>query len=196
MDDEYAPLSSEAEYFLGLMGYLQGDEVGRNLRGAVLELTDPSLKMVAIVSLLRRLDEVSPSEIESVAASHLVRIYLWEHLCELGMESLMPEQWATPEALAASELARWLSHPNELGAIPEEIEPMKAFPVDVEEGGREYVCLFRFREFPKPWEPGEGWMAGIAGPYRNGECLGSPWSRLTRWDSMSPEEHFNELYCP
>lgn len=36
--------------------------------------------------------------------------------------------------------------------------------------------LFRFREYPKDWESGGGWMAAVAGPYHEGKCIGSPWS--------------------
>src|SRR5262249_22679752 len=195
MDEDYGAVSSEAEALLALLGYFPGDEIGRSLRDALSQLTDPDLKMFAILSLLRRHDAVPPEEIETVAASHLVRIYFWEHLQELGMEALMSAEWASPEALAASELSRWLSHPNELGVPPEEIELVDIFavPTDESETETEEVYLFRFREYPKPWEPGEGWMAGIAGPYRDGRVK-SPWSSFRRWDSMSPQDHVVMLY--
>jgi hypothetical protein len=150
------------------------------------------LKLFAALSLLRNLEPVDVSELDKIGASHTVRIVLWEQLRKLDMESLMPEQWSTPEQLAASEFSRWAGHPMELGVPPEEIELMGRFPVKVD-GGTGDVYLFRFREFPKPWEPGEGWMAGIAGPMRDGEAIGSSWSRFERWDSQSPEEHFLKL---
>jgi hypothetical protein len=73
---------------------------------------------------------------------------------------------------------------------------MDAVPIESEDGEEDFVYLFRFREYPKPWEPGEGWMAGIAGPIRDGESQGSPWSSFKRWDSMSPGDHFQKLYRP
>ena len=188
-------MSGEAEHLIGLLGYFSGEEIGHSLREALHHLTDPSLRMVAILSLVRRGDSVTPEEIEPAAASHLSRIYLWEKLQDLGMESLVPEQWAAHEELAASDLSRWLSHPHELHAYPEEIELMRIYTLPEEEEGPEaYVYLFRFREFPKPWEPGEGWMAGVAGPYRDGRRVGSPWSELREWDSISPDEHVVMLY--
>jgi hypothetical protein len=39
-----------------------------------------------------------------------------------------------------------------------------------------------------------GWLAGIAGPIRDGESIGSAWSSFKRWESMPPEEHFDKLY--
>ena len=93
----------------------------------------------------------------------------------------MPEQWAVPEELAASELSRWLSHPNELNAYPEEIELMQIYTLPEARGRAEAeVYLSRFREFPKPWEPGERWMAGVAGPYKNGRARQLPWNREHR----------------
>jgi len=189
LDFDYEGLSAEAGELLQMLGYLQGPEVIRALREA-LELTDPHLKCYAVVSLLRRSEPISPKEIETVAASHLVRITLWENLQALGTEALMPPRWALPSALAASALSRWLSHSNEMGAPPEDIELMDTIRVK-KEGD---VFLFRFRAYPQPWKPGAGWKAGIAGPYRNGKALDSPWSSLRDWDSLTPKEHFEMLY--
>jgi hypothetical protein len=193
LDDEYEEVRLEAGWLLDLLGYFPCEDVGRALREA-LKLTDPKLKLFAAISLLRRLEPITPEEIEPVAASHEVREILWGELKKLGMESLMPPRWATPEALAASALSRWLSHPNELNAPPEEIELMKTFTVDLEQEGTAYVYLFRYREFPKPWEPGGGWMAAVVGPYRDGRQVGSAWSSFKAWDSMSPDRHFESLY--
>jgi hypothetical protein len=189
LDFDYEGLSIQARELLKMLGYLPGSEVARVLRDA-LKLTDPYLKCCAAVSLLRHGEPVSPEEIEVVADSHLVRITLWENLQELGMESLMPLRRTSAEALAASALSRWLSHGNEMGAPPEEIELMKTIPIEAEGD----LFLFRFRAYPQPWKPGGGWKAGIAGPYRNGKALDSPWSSLSGWDSMTPEKHFEMLY--
>jgi hypothetical protein len=185
IDADYSLIRGAAELLLDLMGYLPSRQVDESLREG-LSLTDPRLKLFAALSLLRNLEPVDVSELDKIAASHEVRIVLWEQLRKLEMESLMPERWSTPEQLAASEFSRWVSHPMELGVPPEEIELMGTFPVRTG-GGTDDVCLFRFREFPKPWEPGEGWMAGIAGPFRDGEAIGSSWSSFERWDSRAAE---------
>ena len=192
-DSDYRPAAREAECLLALLGHFRGKRTGRILRDA-LELTDPVLKMWAVVSLFRRNEPVSAEAVNLVAASHIVRITLWEQLQEMGLESLMPERWAAPMELAAGALSRWLSRPNELNAIPEEIELMKSYPVEYDDGKMGEAYLFRFREYPRPWEPGEGWLAGVAGPYRDGQQVSSPWSSFRRWDSMSPDEHFHMLY--
>jgi hypothetical protein len=191
IDPDYAPIRHSAGVILDLMGYLPIQQVEIALREG-LSVTDQRLKMFAALSLLRQLQTVDPAELENIAASHETRIVFLEQLRTLKMEWLMPEAWSSSEMLAASELSRWIAHPMELGTPPEEIELMGSFPSKVH-GGRLDVYLFRFREFPKPWEPDQGWMAGIAGPFENGESIGSPWSRFESWDSKTPEEHFTEL---
>jgi hypothetical protein len=142
---------------------------------------------------LCRDEEVDPEQIERVAASLEMRMTFMRRLKNPGMESLMPPEWTEPEALAASDLCNWAAHPNELGEPPEEVELMDAVPIESEDGEEDFVYLFRFREYPKPWEPGEGWMAGIAGPIRDGESQGSLWSSFKRW-TRCPRETTSRSY--
>ncbi|MGO9258681.1 MAG: hypothetical protein ACLQU1_20525 [Bryobacteraceae bacterium] len=193
LEDEYRGPRALAEVLLDLMGYLPAAHVAPSFEEA-LALADPRLKCFAITSLLRHGHTVDPRQIEAVAASHEMRMIFWIGLRRLGMEWLMPERWSAPEQLAASDLVRWAAHPNELGVPPEEIELMERFLVAGEIHAKDEVYLFRFREYPRPWAPGEGWMAGIAGPIRDGQAQGSPWSSFKPWDSMSPREHFEKLY--
>jgi hypothetical protein len=191
IDDEYRGIRGRGERLLDLMGYLPGREVETCLRNP-LSLTDPRLKLFAAVSLLRRREQVDASELEAIAASVEVRIILWGRLRTLRMESLMPRRWSAPEMLAASELSNWVSHPMEMGVPPEDVELMTTFKVET--GGRcEDAYLFRYREYPRPWEPGGGWMAGIVGPYRDGQLIGYCWSAFESWDSRTPEEHIAKL---
>jgi len=192
IDEEYFGIRNRAGLLLDLMGYLPVRQVEDCLREG-LSLADPRLKLFAALSLLRHSQYVDPAGLEMIAASHEVRIVLWEELRRLKMEPLMPQRWSAPEELAASDLSRWVSHEMELGVPPEEIELMGRFPVSVE-GYTADAYLFRFREYPKPWEPGEGWMAGTAGPFRDGEAIGSCWSAFEQWDSLSPKEHFIKLH--
>jgi hypothetical protein len=186
LDDDYCGPRALGEVVLDVLGYFPGDDVVEALREA-LTLADPRLKAFAILSLLRRGEHVEPALIEDVAASLEMRMIFWRQLGKIGRQSLMPSRWAHPVMLAASDLCNWAAHPNELGVPPEEVEIMAEIPVESEHGEPEEVYLFRFREYPKPWEPGEGWMAGIAGPND------SPWSSFKKWDSMTPEEHFEKL---
>jgi hypothetical protein len=192
-ESESEDLSIEAEWFLDLLGYVPGEDITEALRQA-LKLTDPRLWLYALVSLLRRRASVCPAEIEPVAANRTVRESLWTKLEEFGQQALMPTRWAEPKALAESALVRWLGSPNELNAFPEQIELIQEFPVELDNGNVTNAFLFRFREYPKPWEADEGWMAGVAGPYREGEAVSQPWSVFQSWNSKSPEEHFEQLF--
>ena len=191
IDEDYSEVRHSAGILLDLMGYLPIHQVEGALREG-LSLTDQRLKMFAALSLLRQLRPVEPEELEKIAASHEIRVLLWEQLRLQNMEWMMPETWSKPEMLAASELSRWIAHPMELGVHPEEIELMGSFPIMADSGLAE-AFLFRFREYPKPWESSEGWMAGIAGPFRDGTLIGFCCSRFESWDSRTPEDHFFEL---
>jgi hypothetical protein len=189
LDDGYRQPRALGEVILDVLGYVPGDAVSRALNDA-LALNDPRLKTFAILSLLRHGACVDPDQIEQAAASLEMRMIFARQLQKLDCLWLMPEQWMQPWLLGASDLCNWAAHPNELGVPPEEVEPMATFAL---QPGNE-IYLFRFREYPKPWEPGEGWMAGIAGPFKDGVSQESPWSSFKRWDSMTPQQHFMKLY--
>jgi hypothetical protein len=191
VDDDYTDTCDSTGVVLDLFGYLPDEGFLSALRTGS-ELPEPLLKVFALISLIRRGETVDAAQIDLVATNNETRILLWRRLREFGKTQLMPERWATSEQLAASDLVWWASHPNEIGTPPEEIELMVIFSVDLE-GEELEVFLFRFREYPKPWAPSQGWMAGIAGPFRDGESLGSPWSAFDAWDSISPDKHFKKL---
>ena len=192
-DEEYLLPRGLGGRVLDVLGYVPGDEVVGSLNEAVL-LNDPRLKTFAIVSLVRLGETVDPAQLGQAAASMEMRMTLCRLLKRMGKQPLMPEPWAHPIYLAQSDLCGWAAHPNELGVCPDEIELMMRCQIESDKPEPDEVYLFRFREYPKPWEPGEGWMAGIAGPIVDGESQDSPWSSFKRWDSMSPDEHFEKLY--
>ena len=92
------------------------------------------------------------------------RYWLWQALDELGRVELLPEQHGTQVALAAAEMAHWLSYPTELGREPDELELMEIMVISE---GDEAVDLyvFRFRTLGDHWSAEAGWQAGVAGPY-------------------------------
>jgi hypothetical protein len=190
--DEYRPVRSLAGLMLDLMGHLPGDALGTALHQA-LTLDDARLRMFAATSLLRRLELVGQADLDGIASSHEARILLWQRLCELEMADLMPGHWARPEQLAASDLACWVSHPRELNAAPEEIELMLRVPVQYDSEDLD-AYLFRFRQYPKPWEEDSGWLAGVAGPFQRGKPVKAPFSCFDPWDALTPEDHFEKLF--
>lgn len=130
-------------------------------------------------------------DLDVFAADRTTRKVLYEALEAHNRLDLFPAAFRTQEALAEADLAAWLSHPNELGAPPDEIELIEKTPAPGLDGQVYYV--FRFRVRAPHWAANDGWMAGVAGPYDNrGELAAhgrGTFSRFEADDSRTPEEH-------
>lgn len=187
IDDGYTIVRGRAEWLLDLLAYFPGAGVSQCLRQA-LKLPDPRLRLYAVYSLLRCGEHVELEDIEKVACDHETRILLSRYLRELERESLMPAKWSTPVMLAASQL----SPVGKQNALPEEIELMQTFPVEVDDKTLD-AFLFRFRESPESMDSSGIWMAGIAGPYLDTLQMKSAWTDFEDWDSRTPLGHFEAL---
>ena len=137
-----------------------------------------------------------PDSISALASDPATRNLLFWNLHELGRGELFPAEHRTLAAIGESDLVFWLLHPNELAAAPDEIELVKE--VERELGGRRMRFLvFRYRVHPPHWAAGDGWMAGVAGPYCDGEePLGPPggvFSEFEPIDSRTPEQHVDHV---
>lgn len=146
--------------------------------------------------VLERLEanqDPDPAQVERLASDRETRKILYLALETHGRLSVMPPAFATPEALAESDLVLWLMHPNELGAPPDEIERMAAVPAPASQGARARYFVFRFRTHEPQWAAREGWLAGIAGPYDDkGPIRAEPSGTFSRFESFEahpPEEH-------
>jgi hypothetical protein len=124
------------------------------------------------------------------------RNHLFTRLIEMGRADIFPTACRAVEKVAESDLARWLMHPNELGAAPSNMELIRGITVQEEEK-RGTVFLFRFRTDPSHWASKSGWMAGVAGPYwDNGESpdpASGTFSELTPFDQLTVEQHVDFL---
>lgn len=158
----------------------------------------------------RKLDELIRPAIEAVqekrpfaqdrvkelAEAPATRNHLFARLTELGRADLFPSGCRSIEKVAESDLARWLMHPNELGAAPSSMELMRRIAVRGEEKGGT-AFRFRFRTDPSHWAFSRGWMAGVAGPYwDDGEAPDSAsgtFSELTPFDELTEEQHVDSL---
>jgi hypothetical protein len=133
------------------------------------------------------------TELAGVAAT---RNHLFARLKAMGRADIFPAAYRSIEKVAESDLARWLMHPNELGAAPSDMELVRGIDVrEQEKSGR--VFLFRFRADASNWASNHGWMAGVAGPYwDNAEPLGTAsgtFSELIPFDSLTAEQHVDVL---
>ncbi len=149
-----------------------------------------------VITDLRASRQPQTAAIEALAADATTRNLLYSALRKLGRTDLFPAQYHTLGAIGESDLVRWLLHPNELGSKPDEIEAVTT--IERSDNGKTYrFVVFRFRTQPPHWAAEQGWLAGIAGPYWDGEDPdGSPgrvFSKFEQFDSKSPEQHFEDI---
>jgi hypothetical protein len=135
--------------------------------------------------------------VTQLASQPVLRNELRCKLEEMGKADLFPEAMRSVEKMAESELARWLLHPNELGAAPAEIEVVRRFEVKDDDGREGSAYLIRFRAEAGHWAAENGWMAGVAGPYWEGDhhdgVARGTFSELTPFDALSEEQHIEAL---
>ncbi len=196
--DEYGPLRAYSGLLLDLFGHLPDERVRAELR-ASLQFRDPRLLEFAALSLLRQGEEAPPAVWEAIAASSETRNYLWDRLEAAGRVELFPAEHRTQAAFAESDLVRWLTFSSELGRPPDQIELMKVFPIESETfGGDVQYYVFRFRVARPDLASEDGWMAGVAGPFRREDApstaaLGSTFSTFEPWESKSARAHLDQV---
>lgn len=176
---------------LDIFGYLPDSATLAILRDS-LKLSDPRHRALALLSLVRRGQDVSIQDAERVAVDVDIRAMVYDALKSLDKLSLLPGQYRNQEALAFAGMAEWLRHPNELNQSPDEIELVKLVSVKDEEDGKTYeFYVFRFRTFEPHWAAKDGWMFGVAGPYDQGEeprwFAPFTFSGFESWNALTPE---------
>ncbi|MFO7569363.1 MAG: hypothetical protein R6W75_06155 [Smithellaceae bacterium] len=155
-------------------------------------------EILPVINALKEGARVPNEQIMGLAKRPETRGGLYQVLHEMGHADLFPSEYSNPSQLAESHLVVWLRHPNELGADPDEIE--LAADVVRNEGGppqNRHYYVFKFRTKPPHWAAKDGWMAGVAGPYIDGEPLiyapNLVFSQLEAFDSVTPEEHLAKI---
>ncbi len=144
--------------------------------------------------------EPDPELVRSLAAAPKTRNHAYGMLVYLQREDLFPDEYRTPEAIAESDLVYWLCHPNELGCAPDDIELMDRQYVDTGvKPPRVLYFVFRFRMDEPHWAAKDGWMAGVAGPYRERkgqitEFAPGTFSRFEPFDSKEPKDHIEFIH--
>jgi len=136
-------------------------------------------------------------EIELLAQNIALRNVLYDALKESGKLQHFPNRYLNQESLAESDLAFWLSHPNELGKAPDDIELKAKISKKMSNDKTGEFYLFRFRVKEPHWAAKNGWMAGMTGPYIKGGGLETSaegtFSELDAFDSKSADEHVTYL---
>jgi hypothetical protein len=150
-------------------------------------------QIAPVTEALRAGREPDAALIQLLAASALTRNALFDELLALNRTELFPEPYRSAEARAESDMVYWLCHPNELGCPPDAIEFVtKAIRDGGPPVGHVDYYIFRFRTNPPHWASDDGWMAGVAGPYKPGGAptvgaLGT-FSHFQKHESNSADE--------
>ncbi len=120
-----------------------------------------------IAPLLQAIDagrSLRPEEILPYARNIATRWDTFDLLRMEGLTDLFPEEFNTVQLAAEGKLVAWLEAPNELGAIPDEIEHAEDVTIE-ENGATVFYSVFKFRVFEPHWAAQNGWMFGVVGPY-------------------------------
>ena len=110
------------------------------------------------------------------------------YLRELDREEAIPERANDPTFKATAEMSHWLSHPNEFGRIPDELELFDTREIFwPPTNDRRQVWLFKYRYLPE--EPGGESEVGIG---MVGSITFVLFGEAT--DNLSPEDVY-ALHC-
>jgi hypothetical protein len=130
-----------------------------------------------------------------------IRISAYLTLKSYDKLHLFPKEYNNFISGAESSLAFWLLHPNELDAVPDEVEFVQKISINEKVDGQNKIAdyyIFKFKVNAPHWAAEDGWMAGISGPYTDEsspyDYVSGTFSQLEKFDSKTPEEHFRTIY--
>lgn len=197
-EQDYVEIRWKIGMVLDVMAYFTTSDVAVLLRRA-LDDPDDQLKFFAVSSLLRRGETVEQTYLVQIAENAEVRNLLYRRLDSLGLLHFYPEYLRTQAAFAESDMVHWLTYPTGLGCIPDEIELMKVVEIDTETTDEilEYY-VFRYRMNAPDHFAGQGWLAGVSGPFLRSESPsatppGNTFSEFRPYDAHTPEEHVGDI---
>jgi len=159
--------------------YTSVDRGCRRQAERVLKQIDPLARRIAANQPL------TPDDVRPLAAEPSVRPMLYVSLSLFGRLDLFPPEHLTRLAQAQGILAYWLMHPNEAQDAPEAVELVEAVTRQVDGEDCEFFAL-RYRMPEGHWAAKDGWMLGIAGPFRDAD---SPYA-----DSVGAFARFDDEY--
>jgi hypothetical protein len=199
-EEGYADLRFEADVIADLLGHMPKSAASVRALRRTEALRDPLLKLWSSISLLRLGEQPASDSMKSTAGDPETRNLLLDHLDELKRRDLFPKSELTQAKLAESNMVSWLAFPTELGRAPDHIELMKVIEQDAgpDGGGVFAYYIFRFRNDPPDERAAQGWLAGVAGPFRKLEApstraWGDTFSTFAAWDDFKPEEHLSSI---
>src|SRR5688500_8938584 len=130
--------------------------VWRTHRGGRTSYADLEARIAPVETRLVAGENPDPGDLERFARDRSTRKVLYDALDHHQKLGLFPAEYLTREAMAEADLAVWLNHPNELGAVPDEMELMATVPAPALEHQRYFV--FRYKTNPPHWAAKDGWL--------------------------------------
>jgi hypothetical protein len=103
---------------LGLLKY----EPAIGKLNQALQLSHRRVQAEAAAALARMNQEDGRDKLIALAAEPITRLRVLKYAEELNLSDKIDQQYATPQAIAESELALWLAQPQQLGIPPHSIE--------------------------------------------------------------------------
>lgn len=146
-------------------------------------------------------EDIDAATLKEKAERPELRRPLYALLKQHNRLDLFPEELLKQEEQARAELAWWLCHPNELGVPPDEIEHLTRVE-KVHKGATFIYHAMRFRKNEPHWAASEGWMVGVAGPFKENDkpfTRAGAFSRFRPESDVSAEEHvdwYHNKVCP
>ncbi len=198
---KHEPPYAEHRHTLGLMLDLAGwwgAEAPLAAAAELDDLSDPHLRLMRAVSLLRAGRRVPASELEWIAQWPRERVWLREKLTEMGKSDDLPEACRDVAKLAEGRMVDWLCFGTELGREPDELELVHVERRDVKCGRGKAkptdFYFFRFRVNEEHWAKEDGWMVGMAGGFQRSRggaetYTGDTFSHFAKWEEKTLEEH-------
>jgi hypothetical protein len=120
-------------------------------------------KLAPILDPLDAGGRPDPADVRRFAADPETRNGLYDAMAQRGRQALFPAEYRTRDAFAESNMAFWLSHPHELGKVPDELQLAQVVTVATEVGPVEYY-LFRFARTRRQGVDGRGFRPVPEGP--------------------------------
>ena len=109
--------------------------------------------------------EPTAQDIEHATSKSFARPTLYNALKYHERLDLFPEHLTSQEVQAEAMLTYWLMHPNESGAAPDKIELVEKVSRRLD-GQQCNFFVFRFMMADGHWQAKDGWLLGVAGPFK------------------------------
>jgi hypothetical protein len=139
------------------------------LRGARQRDERLAKRIDKLAGSIERNEAVDPGKVERLASKPELRAMLYHMLKYYKRQSLFPAKFTSALSQGEATLAFWLTHPNEFGEPPSSVEHVSTIERRLGGGAVGEFFVFRFRFEDGHFAAKDGWLLGLAGPFRKGD---------------------------